>query len=351
MRKIRDYFFEENEFSRSIFLTGMAAIIFFMEVLLRKIIVAHFFWQDRIYNGTCLLYIYIAISILNIWFVPKWCKNKSLARMAVTGLAPAAAVMSLRWVFTGFITARILLLFMIIYTVYILFQMSRSLMRKKKYGIIGKGIHKLLSVLSIISVIGMLGYFQTGMDPVDTRTVGSVVAAEDGHLWESNRDILKSWKEGNYTELSEEEKESLFQNTIILECQYFGIEPIKMKVENLESDTLMGYYSDDSYTISINHKIFDMPREEVLDTLMHETHHAYIHKAVQSVDWNDKNIEKNKELRIYKDLRIYKRGIENYVSADVNQYRYYYNPIETAAREYAQEWGPKLLEFADSIKE
>lgn len=271
--------------------------------------------------------------------------------MAVTGLAPAAAVMSLRWVFTGFITARILLLFMIIYTVYILFQMSRSLMRKKKYGIIGKGIHKLLSVLSIISVIGMLGYFQTGMDPVDTRTVGSVVAAEDGHLWESNRDILKSWKEGNYTELSEEEKESLFQNTIILECQYFGIEPIKMKVENLESDTLMGYYSDDSYTISINHKIFDMPREEVLDTLMHETHHAYIHKAVQSVDWNDKNIEKNKELRIYKDLRIYKRGIENYVSADVNQYRYYYNPIETAAREYAQEWGPKLLEFADSIKE
>ena len=40
--------------------------------------------------------------------------------------------------------------------------------------------------------------------------------------------------------------------------------------------------------------MFDMPCEEVLDTLLHETHHAYVHKAVQSVDWNDKNIEENK---------------------------------------------------------
>ena len=36
-----------------------------------------------------------------------------------------------------------------------------------------------------------------------------------------------------------------------------------------------------------------MPREEVLDTLLHETHHAYVHKAVQSADWNE-----NRELII-----------------------------------------------------
>lgn len=64
--------------------------------------------------------------------------------------------------------------------------------------------------------------------------------------------------------------------------------------------------------------MFDMPREEVLDTLLHETHHAYVHKAVQSADWNDTD-------------------------------SYYNNPIEVAAREYAEEWGPKYLQYADSI--
>ena len=95
--------------------------------------------------------------------------------------------------------------------------------------------------------------------------------------------------------------------------------------------------------------MFDMPREEVLDTLLHETHHAYVHKAVQSVDWNDKSIEENKELRLYKDLQLYKQGIDNYLSADVDPDSYYNNPIEVAAREYAEEWGPKYLQYADSI--
>lgn len=96
-------------------------------------------------------------------------------------------------------------------------------------------------------------------------------------------------------------------------------------------------------------EMFDMPREEVLDTLLHETHHAYVHKAVQSVNWNDKNIEENKELRLYKDLQLYKQGIDNYISADVDPDSYYNNPIEVAAREYAEEWGPKYLQYADSI--
>ena len=122
-----------------------------------------------------------------------------------------------------------------------------------------------------------------------------------------------------------------------------------MEVETYKSETLMGYYSDQYYTISIREEMFDMPREEVLDTLLHETHHAYVYKAVQSVDWNDKNIEENKELRLYKDLQLYKQGIDNYLSADVDPDSYYNNPIEVAAREYAEEWGPKYLQYADSI--
>lgn len=42
--------------------------------------------------------------------------------MLTAGLTPIAVVMSLRWFFSGFVTARLLMLFMIICSAYIVFQ-------------------------------------------------------------------------------------------------------------------------------------------------------------------------------------------------------------------------------------
>ena len=67
------------------------------------------------------------------------------------------------------------------------------------------------------------------------------------------------------------------------------------------------------------------------------------------MDWDSREIEKNRELRVYKDLQIYKQGIENYASADEDADLYYNNPIEAAAREYAEEWTWKYIEYIDSI--
>lgn len=72
-------------------------------------------------------------------------------------------------------------------------------------------------------------------------------------------------------------------------------------------------------------------------------------QAVRSVDWDSREIEKNRELRVYKDLQMYKQGIENYASADEDADLYYNNPIEVAAREYAEEWTWKYIEYIDSI--
>lgn len=352
MRKVGSYLLKENELSRNVFFFGMTGITVALWFLLKKFILGYYFWQDEIRDGVILHYIYIGVGSLNAWFVSEWCRNKSLFRMIMVGLTPLATVMSLRWFFQGFVTAKILLLFMVVCTVYILFQIICFVIKKKRIRIISVGVNNILAVLTVVSMIGMAGYCFTGMDLVSAPSstlADAAVVSDDGRSWGSNQNILKQWKENIYTELSDEEKKDLFQETINLECQYWGIEPVKLEVETYESETLMGYYVDKYYVISIRKEMFDMPRDEVLNTLLHETHHAYVHKAVQSVDWDDKNIEKNKELRVYKDLQMYKQGIENYVSADVDPDGYYNNPIEVAAREYAEEWTWRYLEYIELL--
>ena len=352
MKKPGSYLFKENEFSSKIFFAGMAVIMVVSWFLLKKFILGYYFWQEKIHDGGLLHYIYIAVSVLNLWFVSERCRNKSLFRMITAGLTPVAAVMSLRWFFLGFAAAKILLTIMAAYTLFIVFQMIRGVRKKKKARIIGAGLNNILSVLTLVSMVGMAGYCLTGMDLADAPLTGSVnsdIVSDDGRSWNLNKEPLKLWKENIYTELSDEEKKSLFQDTVNLECRYWGIDPVKLEVETYDSEALMGYYVDEYYVISIRKEMFDMPRDEVMNTLLHETHHAYVHKAVQSVDWDDKEIEKNKELRVYKDLQLYKQGIENYVSADEDPDLYYNNPIEVAAREYAEEWTWKYMEYIDSI--
>lgn len=352
MKKTGSSQIKGNEFSRTVFFAGMIGTEIILWFLMKKFILGYYFWQDKIHDGRLFNYIYIAVGVLNVWFVSERCRKRRLLRLITAGVTPLAAVMSLRWFFLGFITAKILLIIMAAYILFMLFRMIKVVLKKKKIRIIGEGMNNIFTVLTAVSMIGMTGYCLTGMDltaaPL-TGSVTSVAASDDGRSWNLNKDTLKLWKENIYTKLSDEEKKSLFQDTVDLECLYWGIDPVKLEVETYNSETIMGYYVDRYYVISIRKEMFDKPRDEVMNTLLHETHHAYVHKAVQSVDWDDREIEKNKELRVYKELQLYKQGIENYVLPEEDPDLYYNNPIEVAAREYAEEWTWKYIEYIDSI--
>ena len=319
----------ENAFSATIFPFGMMAIMVIVWMLMKRFIFGYFIWQDEVHSGVFLHYIYLAVGVLNAWFVDDWCENRSIIRMAAAGLTPLAVVLTLRWLFSGFITPKLLIAILITYCIFTVFQIIRIIAKKKKLRVIGRGLNNILTVLTVISIIGMSGYCLTGMDTVDEPAASSITVAEDGKLWDSNQEMLRSWKEDAYEDLSDEEKKKLFQQLIDLECTYWGIEPVGLVVEEYDSETLMGYY--------------------VINTLLHETHHAYVHELVESVDWGDKNVEKNKNLRIYKELYKYKEGIENYISAETDYDSYYNNPIEVAAREYADEWTGNYLNYIDRI--
>lgn len=293
MRKIRNLLFIENAFSATVFPFGMMATLVIVWMLMKRFIFGYFIWQDEIHSGAFLHYIYVAVGVLNALIVDDWCKNRSIIRMAAAGVTPLATVLTLRWLFSGFITPKLLIVIMITYCVAIVFQTICIIVKKKKLRVIGRGLNDILTALSVISIIGMSGYCLTGMDMADEPMVSSITVTEDGKLWDSNQDMLRPWKEDKYADLSDEEKKKLFQQLIDLECTYWGIEPVGLVVEEYESETLMGYYVDEDYIISIRDEMFDLPREEVINTLLHETHHAYVHELVESVDWRDKNIEKN----------------------------------------------------------
>ena len=158
---------KESEFSCAIFPIGVIGLTLVLGIMLKKYILGYYFWLDEIHNGTLFFYTYIIVGSLNAWFVPERCRNKSLFRMLTAGLTPIAVVMSLRWFFSGFVTARLLMLFMIICSIYILFQIATNFLQKKKFRIISIGINKWLSVLTMVSMIGMSGYCLTGMDLVE----------------------------------------------------------------------------------------------------------------------------------------------------------------------------------------
>ena len=161
---------------------------------------------------------------------------------------------------------------------------------KEKAKYFSLGINHISCALSAAALLGTAGYCLTGMDTVDAGIAGKVVTAEDGRAWDENREMLRQWKEDVYEELPDRDRQELFQALINLECGYWGIEPIPLEIETYESDTLMGYYVDEYYVISIRKEMFDMPREEVMDTLLHEVHHAYVHKPwkVWTGQWEDK---------------------------------------------------------------
>ena len=354
VRKLWDGLFKENSRIADVFPLGMSAVMIILWLLLKDSLFAYFFWDDEIHSGSILYFVYVVTGVVNIWIVPDWCGNKSLMRMLAAGAAPAAAVMCLRWFFAGFITAKILVICAAVYTAVMLFQVIAAIVRKntvkrKKARIAGIGLNNILSVLTVISLAGMAGYCLTGMDSVDISGIARETVVDRGRAWDSNRELLKLWQEESYNELTDKEKQSLFQDLISLECMYWGIEPVNLEVETYESETRIGYYVNEYYVISIRKEMFDMPREKAMNALLHETHHAYVHKAVESVDWDDKKVEENRELRFYKDLYMYKEGIENYILPEEDYDGYYNNSIEVAAREYAEEWTWRYLQYIDAI--
>ena len=158
-------------------------------------------------------------------------------------------------------------------------------------------------------------------------------------------DLLK------WDKLNVAEKERVIRSIALVEKEELGISDnleIIVSTEKM-SDYTCGYYIDSSKEIFINYKYLNEGKlEDVLQTILHEMHHAFVHYTVDSLDYESELVQYN---YYYRQAREWKENTENYISSNTNYDEYRNQPIEADARAYAEERVEYYLEYVEANKE
>lgn len=193
--------------------------------------------------------------------------------------------------------------------------------------------------LSAEEWVAFVEWFNEGNEEPD-KNKESLIEHEDKLLG------LSEWES-----LSLSEKERLIRSVALIEKEMLGIDDsveITVSTEKM-SDSTCGYYLDSTKEIFINYKhLNEAEMSEVLDTIIHEMHHAFVHYTVETLDFESETV---KNSYYYKRAREWKENTENYISASTNFEDYENQPIEADARSYAEERVVVYLNFAASVQE
>ena len=343
----RRTFFRGNWFTAEFYPYLTAAVSILAGFTLKEKLFGYYIWNDVIYNGSGLKTVYAVCTGVTAGF---GCirGRKSLWRILLMGMTPAMAVLTVRWWIEGFSAARLLSVLFAAYFLSMAVQIINRILKKKEVlDALMAAISRCLTALALLSAVGTAGYCAFGGGPMERDTHIILAKGFDDRGWDANREMLSKWQEENYAELSKEERLQLWQDTVDLEAAYWGHEAPAVVAEEYDAaDNKDGYYSQELNVISVRNAALDYPREYALNILLHESNHAYNQAIANSVDWDDKDVDRN--LRMYKEAYVFKEAGEKYVLPEENEDAYLDNPLEKAARQYADEWVDKYLAYIDA---
>lgn len=152
-------------------------------------------------------------------------------------------------------------------------------------------------------------------------------------------DLLK------WDELNAAEKERVIRSIALIEKEELGIgNEVEISVSSKKMpDNTYGYYIDLSKEIFINYKHLNEDTiENVLQTILHEMHHAFVYYTVDSINYEAKLVQDN---YYYKQAREWKENLDNYISSDSDFDEYQNQPIEADARAYSEERVKVYMEY------
>lgn len=148
--------------------------------------------------------------------------------------------------------------------------------------------------------------------------------------------------------LSDAEKKRIVRLTVKAEHLYLGLtgDPPTVVFRPI-SDDCMGKYSHFDRTILFdsNH-LKDDSAASVLQTAIHEMHHAYVHQTVSALNFDSDVVRNN---RYFNQLRDWKENLDHYISAEDDYDLYRSQSVEADAFAYAWERAPIYLGDANTL--
>lgn len=149
-------------------------------------------------------------------------------------------------------------------------------------------------------------------------------------------EVLSLLNEENWESLSLDDRTSVLQHVANIERTNLGL-PHELNVsimplENYKS----GNYSDNTHSITISAAdiMYNDPMD-LVNTICHESYHAYEHRLI---DMYESSTEQYEKLKVFEDIVEYRKEFNNYIEyspALDNYVEYYYQLCEVDARDYA----------------
>lgn len=167
--------------------------------------------------------------------------------------------------------------------------------------------------------------------------------SKDGKNIPTVLDGIEEWNKQ-----SRKDKERIIRSIALLEKEHFGIaDDIQIVVTTKKlKDGLYGYYNDQSKSVTVNFEHLNEDElKDVLKTVLHEMHHAYVYYTVSVIDFDDSKVKNN---LYYQKAWEWKENTENYISSSQGYERYKNQPLEVDARKYAEERAEYYLKMINN---
>lgn len=176
----------------------------------------------------------------------------------------------------------------------------------------------------------------------ETKVV--VEADKPANLYEEKTELWGYLKEKNWSQLSIQERITVTQELVDFESAVLGIPTVPVASAMIGTATL-GAYDNESNQMWINtEQLANSSVSDIINTIAHETHHAYVDYLVNTLDWDNPATN----TAYFAELRELMESQENYKSASYYGYdEYAGQPLEVAAREYGEQETAKILAYIE----
>ena len=188
----------------------------------------------------------------------------------------------------------------------------------------------------LLSVPGLLSVFAYSMEspsytPSEKAWSAASEKTEADESLAPELAFLSVFREENWAQCSAEERLSALMKLHEYEAAALGMPAVEIS-STVISPTTLGYYTEEENRICINvERLMSADPEEAIETLLHESYHAFQYYFVGTVDWDAAYAQ----TAYFDEARRWRENTEAYIPAAADYERYSKQPLEVSARWFA----------------